>query len=222
MSTSATWSSIERLRWTIADAADPRERDREPRLGDGVHRRGDDRDRELDLARQPRRVETSFGSTSDSAGTSRTSSNASPSRANFCSSSRSRSTSIRPSSSPSKKDRLAVGGDGLEVGDAGRPASAAEATRGGRGGRRRAPASTRAGGDRRAQRVLGRPPVELGRDEAGEQDVAAADRGDRLDLRRDARGSACVLRPSRSRAKQPVSFVISTFRAPSSAMCSSA
>ena len=37
-----------------ADAADPRERDREPRLGDGVHRRGHDRDRELDLARQPR------------------------------------------------------------------------------------------------------------------------------------------------------------------------
>ena len=36
------------------DPADPRERDREPRLGDRVHRRGDDRDRELDLARQPR------------------------------------------------------------------------------------------------------------------------------------------------------------------------
>ena len=37
-----------------ADAALARERDREPRLGDGVHRRRDDRDAELDRARQAR------------------------------------------------------------------------------------------------------------------------------------------------------------------------
>ena len=35
-----------------ADPAEPRERDRHPRLGDGVHRRGDDRDLERDRARQ--------------------------------------------------------------------------------------------------------------------------------------------------------------------------
>ena len=37
-----------------ADAALARERDREARLGDGVHRRGDDRDAELDRPRQAR------------------------------------------------------------------------------------------------------------------------------------------------------------------------
>ena len=37
-----------------ADAAGAGERDREPRLGDGVHRRRHDGDRELELARQPR------------------------------------------------------------------------------------------------------------------------------------------------------------------------
>src|SRR4051794_33949882 len=128
------------------------------------------------------RVETSFGSTSDSAGTSSTSSNASPSRANFCSSEMSRSTSIRPSSSPSKKDRLAFGGDGLEVGqlnildqlgrDARIEPSGAELER------RR---GTRC--DRRPQRVLGRTLVEHTGHVAGEQHVAAPHCGDRLDLR---------------------------------------
>ena len=55
MSTSATWSAIERLRWRIADPALARERDREPRLGHRVHRGGDDRDLERDRPRQPRR-----------------------------------------------------------------------------------------------------------------------------------------------------------------------
>jgi hypothetical protein len=36
------------------DAAAPREGDRHPRLGDGVHRRGDERDLERDRARQAR------------------------------------------------------------------------------------------------------------------------------------------------------------------------
>jgi hypothetical protein len=36
------------------EAALARERDREPALGDGVHRRGDERDRQLDRARDPR------------------------------------------------------------------------------------------------------------------------------------------------------------------------
>jgi hypothetical protein len=36
------------------DAADAGEGDREPRLGDGVHRRRHDGDRELELARQLR------------------------------------------------------------------------------------------------------------------------------------------------------------------------
>ena len=52
------------------------------------------------------RVETSFGSTSDDAGTSRTSSKARPSRANLSSSARRRSTSTRPSSNPSKENSL--------------------------------------------------------------------------------------------------------------------
>ena len=47
-----------------ADAALARERDREPRLGDRVHRRRDDRDLERDRPRQPgARCATSFGST---------------------------------------------------------------------------------------------------------------------------------------------------------------
>ena len=38
-----------------ADPTLPRQRDRQARLGDGVHRRGDDRDLERDRRRQPRR-----------------------------------------------------------------------------------------------------------------------------------------------------------------------
>ena len=55
LSTSATCASIERLRWTMPMPALPRERDREPRLGDRVHRRRDDRDLERDRARELRR-----------------------------------------------------------------------------------------------------------------------------------------------------------------------
>ena len=57
-----------------ADAAFLRDGDREARLGDGVHRRGNERDVELDL--RVRRVlrETSRGRTREWAGTSRTSS----------------------------------------------------------------------------------------------------------------------------------------------------
>ena len=66
------------------DAALARERDRQPRLGDGVHRRRDDRDVELDRARQPRRASRRRSAARrDSAGTSRTSSKVSPSLANL-------------------------------------------------------------------------------------------------------------------------------------------
>ncbi len=74
-----------------ADAALAGERDREPRLRHRVHRSRDDREcsaRSTGVSRV--RVETSFGSTRDSAGTSSTSSNVSPSFANFRSSATSR------------------------------------------------------------------------------------------------------------------------------------
>src|SRR5581483_9186919 len=124
------------------------------------------------------RVDTSFGSTSDSAGTSRTSSKASPSRANFCSNSS--SPSIRPSSSPSKENSLSVGGDDLEVrdlhvlgqlrGDARVEPSGPELER------RRGP-----GGDCRPQRLLERPPLQLRGGEPREEHVAAANGRDGLD-----------------------------------------
>src|SRR5581483_4346480 len=183
-STSATWSSIERLRWTTP-MPPTRARAIASRASVTVSIAAETTGIASSIPRVSRvRVETSFGSTSDSAGTSRTSSNARPSRANFSSSARRRSTSRRPSSSPSKEESLSLGGDGLEVaelhvlgqlgGDAGVEAAGPELER------RRG-----AGSDRRSQRVLQRPPLEPGGGEAGDEHVAAADRGDRLDLGRE-------------------------------------
>ena len=82
-----------------ADSALAGQRDGQPRLGDRVHRGRDDRDLR---ARSPRvsrvAVDTSLGSTADAAGTSSTSSNVSPSCANFRSSASSRSSSSGRSS----------------------------------------------------------------------------------------------------------------------------
>ena len=67
-----------------ADAAGPGQGDGEAGLGDGVHRRRDDRDGQLDARREPGRRSTRWpGRTFDSAGMSSTSSNVSPSLANF-------------------------------------------------------------------------------------------------------------------------------------------
>ncbi len=64
-----------------ADAAVAGHADRGLVLGDGVHRRGDERRVEMDLGRQLRsEIDVSEGSTSEAAGTSSTSSNVSPSR----------------------------------------------------------------------------------------------------------------------------------------------
>ena len=87
------------------DDADPAlsgQRDRHRRLGHGVHRRREHRHLDRDAAGEAGPVETSFGRTPDSPGTSSTSSKVSPSLANFASSERRRSRSSRPSSSPSK------------------------------------------------------------------------------------------------------------------------
>ena len=65
-----------------ADAAGPGDGDGQGRLGDGVHRGRHDGDRQLDRGVRRLAVETSAGSTADSAGTSSTSSNVSPCCAN--------------------------------------------------------------------------------------------------------------------------------------------
>ena len=86
------------------DPAGAGERDRQPRLGDGVHRRRHDGDRELELARQPRArrdvVREHLGLGRDRARRRR---RKGPRARTSPRSSRSRSTSMRPSSSPSKK-----------------------------------------------------------------------------------------------------------------------
>src|SRR5262245_13183278 len=106
LSTSATWSSIARLRWTMPMP---------PARASAIARRAsvtvsiaaETTGIESSSSRVSRdRVDTSFGSTSEDAGTSRTSSKARPSRANLSSSARRRSTSTRPSSNPSKENSL--------------------------------------------------------------------------------------------------------------------
>ena len=117
LSTSATWASIERLRW-MTPSPPARASAIASRASVTVSIAAETTGIASSISRESRvRVETSFGSTSDSAGTRRTSSNASPSRANFSSSETSRSTSIRPSSSSAKERSLALGYDGLEVDD---------------------------------------------------------------------------------------------------------
>src|SRR5262249_25081011 len=131
-------------------------------------------------------VDTSFGRTADSAGTRSTSSNVSPSFANFSGSAASdrlpkRSTSIRKryrGARASRLHRLRLElGDrdaALEPGGAPRIEDAGAELEG----------RSRAGRDGRAERVLAGAPGDVGGDEGREQGVAGADRRDRLDLRR--------------------------------------
>jgi hypothetical protein len=103
LSTSDTCSAIERLRWTTPI---PPSRASAIAIGASVtvSIAAEMTGISSSIARVKRvRVETSFGRTADSAGTSRTSSNVRPSFANFASSASKRSTSTRPSSSSAKE-----------------------------------------------------------------------------------------------------------------------
>ena len=85
MSTSATWSSIERLRWTTP-IPPTRASAIASRASVTVSIAADTTGIASSSSRVSRvRVETSFGSTSDSAGIRETSSKERPSRANFSS-----------------------------------------------------------------------------------------------------------------------------------------
>ena len=104
LSTCATWSAIERLRWTIPSPP-ARASWIASRASVTVSIAAETIGIASSMLRVTRvRVETSLGRTCDSAGTSSTSSNVRPSFANFCSSERRRSSSARPTCS-SVKDR---------------------------------------------------------------------------------------------------------------------
>ena len=102
LSTSATWSAIERFRCSTPMPPSRASAIAMPRLGDRVHRRGDERDLERDRrASAGSRSTTSFGSTADSAGTSRTSSKVRPSFANLsCASTQATPSRSTAASSP--------------------------------------------------------------------------------------------------------------------------
>src|SRR5882672_5304044 len=137
-------------------------------------------------------VETSFGRTADSAGTSRTSSKVSPSLANFAG--RLVSAGARPSFSTSIWERYrgrrmrgagaTSGLDGLQLGELDarlQPARLSRVEAAGADLERRRGAC----GDGGAQRLLPRPAGVACGDERGEQDVAGADGRYRVDTRRD-------------------------------------
>ena len=206
-----------------ADAALARERDREPRLGDRVHRRGDDRDLERDRARQARRrrdVVRQHRATRP--GTSRTSSKVRPSSPNL--SSRAREPFQR--SGPARHRILHAGSPasadtGCELGDArpGRePPRLARVEAAGTDLERR----RGAGGDGEAKRVLARLPRRGGRRGTAARSASPAPttRPPRRSARRRNRRT---LRDPRGRARSSRdSSVMWTLRAPSSAIASSA
>src|SRR5687768_14179633 len=156
LSTSATWSTIERLRCRIPSP---------PSRASAIARRAsvtvsiaaETTGISSAIVRVSRvAVRTSFGSTEDSAGTSRTSSKVRPSRPNF---------SSYESSCPSKEHRVTASldglGDGLELGDVDRgdePAGIARVEDPGADLERRG----RAGGDCQLERLLGAPTGEVG------------------------------------------------------------
>jgi hypothetical protein len=76
--------------------------------------------------------------------------------------------------------------------------------------------------DRAPKRVLGGTAGGVGGDEGGGSTSPLPTTETNLDLRGHRRDTAGSCGPRANRAKQPVSFVISTLRAPSSAMCSRA
>ena len=110
MSTSATWSAIDRLRWRMP-MPPSRARAIASRASVTVSIAADTIGISSAIVRVRRvAVRTSFGSTDDSAGTSRTSSKVRPSRPNF---------SSNESSCPSKEDRVTGLVDGLGARDPG-------------------------------------------------------------------------------------------------------
>src|SRR5438270_3525081 len=197
LSTSATWSAIDRLRWTIPIP---------PSRASAIARRASVTvsiaAETIGIASSMRgvrrvAVETSFGSTCDSAGTSSTSSKVSPSRPNFSSSRRRRSISTSYGSAAldstpirqrisvfrRRSGRSALVGDGLELLDLHlrceprdiarvEPARADLERRDG------------AGRDGERQRLLDRAPVAPGGDEARDEGVARSDSRSRLEPRR--------------------------------------
>src|SRR5262249_47371287 len=125
-------------------------------------------------------VETSFGRTADSAGSSSTSSKVRPSLPNLLSrsSSNSKGRSIvaaGPAGSEGRRQFADLDERGQAAGFLGAEAA------GPRHQHRRG-----AGGDTEPQRLIGRFAVELGGKPLREQDVAGADGGDRLELRRQS------------------------------------
>ena len=248
MSTSATWSSIERLRWTIpmppsrASAIASRASVTVSIAAETIGIASSI------LARQPRaRSRPRSGSTSDSAGTSRTSSNVSPSRANFCPSATSRSTSSssarRHVASQTQRPgevawAEAASSDALNWRSSydrrlttrrARARATSTPPRAGaasRGSKRPAPTSSvdgGAGGDRGAQRVLGaaaRRPARRGSRRAATSPDADRRDGSTCGASRGSRRRRALLAEQRVAAR--LASVMSTLRAPSSAMSSSA
>ena len=210
MSTSATWSSIEQVAVDDPDAALAGERDREPRLGDRVHRRRDDRDLERDRrasAASPSRRRSA--ARDDSAGHEQDVVEREALPAELLVERAARSTSSKDGKRHTPcPGRLSVAADGqpsdrpasstqLDAGDELRPrlarveAAGADLER--RGG---------AGGDGQPQRLLGRASrrARAARN-CREQDVAGADRRDRLDAAAARALVALRLRAPRGRAR---------------------
>ena len=192
-------------------------------------------------------VETSFGRTCDSAGTSRTSSKVRPSRANLSSSGQLTPLELRPTSISARElPKIATLYHRRVDGRLPRPLGARPRDR---GRRRRAPptldvvdeprrpprtsnwpeptTSRRggAGGDRAAERLLRRHLLEPRGDERGEEHRAGADRRDDVDRQAPRPGSASAGHaPSRGAGARstPRSCLTSTLRAPISEIVSSA
>src|SRR5215218_3792318 len=187
LSTSATWSAIERLRCTT-----PRPPSRASAIASRASVTVSIAAETIGISSAIVRVRrvavrTSFGSTDDSAGKRRTSSKVSPSRPNL---------SSYESSWPSKEHRVTAPLDGLGHGRELRDVDGAEEPAGLPGievagadpERRRG-----AGGDGELQRLLRGPAGEVGGDELGEEDAAGADDGDGLDPGRRVRAVATHL-----------------------------
>ena len=204
LSTSATCAGDRQVAVNDADAAFARQRDRQARLGDRVHRGGDDRDLEHDRPRQPRRSrdvvrqDGRLGRHEQDVVEGepflrelrRERDAAAGSSASFsdvhCGEGTGRAADERASAA-----HASTGSSSLEL-DAGLQAArvARVEVAGAELERRRS-----ARGDRGAQGLLRVLPAWRPARNAGQQHVAGADSRDRLDLRRDARKRRVSLSP---------------------------
>ena len=196
------------------DPALARERDRHPRLGDRVHRRRDDRDLERDRARQPRRgrdvvrqhrrlgrheqdvVEgeallrrTSRNGRARTRPAARLSRRPSATRYRAAAGRSAAGPRVEPTGASSLDRRHRAWSRRAWRGSK-RPAPSSSVDAAPAATAARSASSCAAAGDRAARN-------------AAEQHVARADPRDRLDPRRDRRGSGATARSSRSSAKQP-------------------